>query len=188
MVSSAYGTDDREARPKFWIAVYTRPRSEKKAAKELERLGIETYLPIQKQLRLWSDRKKHVDVAVIPMVLFVYVSDDDIITIRQHSLIINVLSLPGSRTPAHIPEHQIKTLKYMLGQTDIQVSFESSKYRTSEKVIVIRGKLRGLIGEIKSIKDDFTTISVYIDLLGGALVNIKTIDVERYNSNKMSVR
>ena len=57
------GTDDREARSKFWIAVYTRPRSEKKAASELNKLGIETYLPIQRQLRKWSDRKKIVDVA-----------------------------------------------------------------------------------------------------------------------------
>lgn len=43
LVSSAIGADDREAHPKFWIAVYTRPRSEKKAAK----MGITTYVPTQ---------------------------------------------------------------------------------------------------------------------------------------------
>ena len=57
-VSAVIGTDECEARSKFWIAVYTRPRSERKAVSELNKLGIETYLPVQKQLRKWSDRKK----------------------------------------------------------------------------------------------------------------------------------
>ncbi len=53
--SSANVTGDREACSKFWIAAYTRPRSERKAAQELAKLGIETYVPVQKQMRLWSD-------------------------------------------------------------------------------------------------------------------------------------
>lgn len=70
-VSPANGTDDREACSKFWIAAYTRPRSEKKVATELSKSGIETYVPIQKQLRIWSDRKNKIEMAVIPMIIFV---------------------------------------------------------------------------------------------------------------------
>lgn len=50
--------DGREARSKFWIAAYTRPKSEKKAAVELAKSGIEIYVPIQTQIREWSDRRK----------------------------------------------------------------------------------------------------------------------------------
>lgn len=57
-VTPVNGTDDHEAHSKIWIAVYTRPRSEKNVANELSKSGIETYLHIQKQLRIWSDRKK----------------------------------------------------------------------------------------------------------------------------------
>ena len=46
--SSINGTDDREAHPKFWNALYTRPRSEKKVKEILDKMGIEIYLPIQK--------------------------------------------------------------------------------------------------------------------------------------------
>lgn len=46
-VTPVNGTDDHEAHSKIWIAVYTRPRSEKKVANELSKSGIETYLPIQ---------------------------------------------------------------------------------------------------------------------------------------------
>lgn len=33
-VSAVIGTDGREARPKHWIAVYTKPRREKKTAQD----------------------------------------------------------------------------------------------------------------------------------------------------------
>ena len=69
--SSVNGTDDREAYSKSWIALYTRPRSEKKVRDYLNSIGIENYLPVQYQLRQWSDRKKLVEVVVIPMVIFV---------------------------------------------------------------------------------------------------------------------
>ena len=73
MVSAVTGTDDREAHEKFWIAAYTWPRCEKKAVAEIKKLGIETYLPTQVQIRQWSDRKKKIETAIIPVVAFFYV-------------------------------------------------------------------------------------------------------------------
>lgn len=91
-VSPVNGTDDREARPKFWIAAYTRPRCEKKAVAEIKKLGIETYLPTQVQIRQWSDRKKKIETAIIPMVAFFYVDKTEISLIRNHALIIRIIS------------------------------------------------------------------------------------------------
>ena len=87
----ANGTDDREARSKFWVAAYTRPKSEKKAALELAKAGIETYVPVQTQMKQWSDRKKKVDVVVIPMVLFANIAPENVLDIKKHPLIINLL-------------------------------------------------------------------------------------------------
>lgn len=94
-VSSVNGTDDREAHPKSWIALYTRPRSEKKVRAYLDSIGVENYLPVQNQLRQWSDRKKLVEVVVIPMVIFVLIDKSEILNIINNSLIIKPLSLPG---------------------------------------------------------------------------------------------
>ena len=94
-VSSVNGTDDREAHPKSWIALYTRPRSEKKVRAYLDSIGVENYLPVQNQLRQWSDRKKLVEVVVIPMVIFVLIDKSKILDIINNSLIIKPLSLPG---------------------------------------------------------------------------------------------
>ena len=94
-VSSVNGTDDREARPKSWIALYTRPRSEKKVRAYLDSIGVENYLPVQHQIRQWSDRKKLVEVVVIPMVIFVLIDKSEISSIISNPLIIKPLSLPG---------------------------------------------------------------------------------------------
>ncbi|MBE0668108.1 MAG: UpxY family transcription antiterminator, partial [Bacteroidales bacterium] len=44
-----------------WYAVYTHSRAEKRVNERLLEAGIETFLPMQKTLRQWSDRKKLVE-------------------------------------------------------------------------------------------------------------------------------
>lgn len=180
MNSSVDGTDDREAYSKFWIAAYTRPRSEKKTASELAKLGIETYVPIQKQIRTWSDRKKYIDVVVIPMVIFANINENDILSVKQHSLVIRVLSYPGKREPAHIPQIQIDNLKILLGQTKDSVEFIGDNFSTKDKVLVVKGALRGLIGEVKEVLNEITTLWIGVDLLGGAIVRLSTSELEHY--------
>jgi len=58
---------------KKWYVVYTTPRGEKKANHRLEEKGIETYLPLRKTIRQWSDRKKKIEVPLFTSYLFVYV-------------------------------------------------------------------------------------------------------------------
>lgn len=180
-VTPVNGTDDREARSKFWVAAYTRPRSEKKSALELSKIGIETYVPIQKQLKMWSDRKKLVDVPVIPMIIFACISEENILMIKAHSLIIKIISLPGKKEPAQIPSAQIENLKFMLNQTDIPVSFEQGHFDTDDVVKIVRGKLKGLVGQVRAVKEDMTELWMSIDMLGGAIMKIKSSELEHMN-------
>ncbi len=177
-VTPAIVTDGREACSKFWIAVYTRPRSEKKASSELSKLGLDIYLPIQKQLSAWSDRKKMVDVPVIPMILFAKIKIEYLIKIKTHPLIINCISDSNKTGPAHIPSDQIEALKYILGQSEIPVSFEQGIFKSNDKVKILRGSLKGLIGQVKAVKEDMTEVWMSIDLLGGAVMRIKSSELE----------
>ena len=54
-----------------WYAVMTRPRHEKKVAKELEQNSVVSYLPLASELRRWSDRKKRVELPLFPGYVFV---------------------------------------------------------------------------------------------------------------------
>ena len=174
-------TDDREAYPKFWIAAYTRPRSEKKASADIRQTGIETYLPIQTEIRQWSDRKKKIDVVIIPNVIFIHLCSDDISRIRQHPLILKILTLPGRKEPAHIPSEQIENLKFMLKESDSPVRFQQIEFKRKDDVKVIRGNLKGLIGTVEKISEKKSQLIVMIDFLGGAMVEIPTIDLEIIN-------
>lgn len=174
------GTDDREARPKFWIAAYTRPKSEKKAASELFKISnIETYAPTQTVIKHWSDRKKKVEVVVIPMVIFAEVStDEDILTIKKHPLILKILTLPGRKEPAKIPSKQIEQLKFMLNESNEPVEFVQGDFKVSDEVKVVRGHLAGLEGIVHRTSDGQAFIIIAIDLLGGAKASINPSDLE----------
>lgn len=174
-------TDDREARQKFWIAVYTRPKSEKKASSILNHIGIETYIPIQTEIRQWSDRKKKIEVVIIPNIIFAYIRESDINTIRKIYLITKILSIPGSKKPAHIPISQIERLKFMIRESESPVSFRSVDFKKHDTVKVIRGKLKGLTGIVKNISENRSNLIVFIDLLGGAMVEVANSDLESSN-------
>lgn len=171
-ISSIYSED------KFWIAVYTRPRSEKRADKELRALGIETFLPMQRQMRQWSDRKKMVDAIVIPMVLFLNVSNEDLILINRHPLILKMYSLPGEKQPTKIPSKQIEKLKYILEQSDVPVDYDPNVFRVKDRVRVTRGKLIGISGEVKSCSESHYELIIQLDLFGGAKLKIPKTDIE----------
>ena len=176
-VTPVNGTDDREAHPKFWIALYTRPRSEKRVKEILDKMGIETYLPIQKQMRQWSDRKKLVDVVVIPLTIFVNISKENIPLIINHPLILRPFTFPGSKDIAKIPANQIDLLKFILGQSDYPVYFDTSTFQVNDKVRVLRGPLMGLTGEVINSDNNCLELAVSVGLGGTARLKIEKIDV-----------
>lgn len=131
---------------------------------------------------MWSDRKKTVEVPVIPMIVFIKIDsdNDDIRNIITYPLVIKILTLPGEKSPAKIAQNEIDNLQFLLGQSEIPVSFEFGKYSVKDNVRIIRGNLQGIVGEIIAITDDMTTIRVIVDLLGGAIVQIKRSDILPY--------
>ena len=60
-----------------WYPVYTNSRAEKKAYQELQRKGIEAYLPLKKEWRQWSDRKKIVEEPLFKSYIFVRISNKE---------------------------------------------------------------------------------------------------------------
>lgn len=175
---TANGTDGREAHPEVWVAVYTKPNSERRAAELLAKEGLETFVPQQTVVRQWSDRKKKIQVMVIPMVIFVRINPRDIHTLRREPLVLKILSYPGTSTPAIIPDTQIENLTLMLREAEEPVTFVARKLQPSDAVRVVRGKLAGLEGTVERILDKKTKIVVSLGLLGGVEVAIDESDLE----------
>lgn len=112
------------------------------------------------------------------MILFAKVVTEDILTVKKHPLIINVLTYPGQKEAAYIPENQIDSLKFMLNQSDVPVLFEKTEYKQLDKVRIIRGNLQGLEGRIYRTNGDMTKLVVSINFLGGAIVTLNPLDIE----------
>ena len=60
-----------------WYPVYTNPRAEKKAQTALQNKGILTYLPLRRQQKQWSDRKKWVEEPLFKSYIFVYITEQE---------------------------------------------------------------------------------------------------------------
>ena len=71
---------------KYWHAVFTASRAEKKVRDRLEELGVECFLPVQTVLRQWTYRKSRVVVPVIAGLVFVRVGRQEQVKVLQHEL------------------------------------------------------------------------------------------------------
>lgn len=120
-----------------------------------------------------------VNVVVIPMIVFAHVGEDEILKIKSHSLIVKILTQPGSKSSAQIPIEQIERLKILFAQSDYPVQFEHGVFSMSDNVIVSRGKLMGLKGEIVGVANDCSIVRISVDFLGGAILEIKSADIEK---------
>ncbi len=131
---------------KLWYVVYTRSRSEKKVHAGLTANHIESFLPLQKQLRQWNDRKRWVEVPLITGYCFVHIFKKDYLKVLQTQ---NVLSfVMFEQKPAVVPDREIESLKQMLRQTDFEVTVSFGSYQRGEKVEIIESPLMGLQGEL----------------------------------------
>lgn len=172
-------TSDREARPRYWVAVLVQMCTEKKVGERLAKLNIENYVPTQKEVHQWSDRKKYVERVVIPMVVFVRVDEVLEKQLKTYSFVYKLLSYPGSKNAAVIPEEQIESLKFMLNHADSNVVLDNNLLQIGEEVRIVRGSLKGLEGELHVVDMDKMMVAIRIECLGCACVNVALTDVER---------
>jgi transcription antitermination factor NusG len=136
------------ASPKEWHVVTTRSRAEKKVHARLEEQNIESFLPLQKRLRQWKDRKKWVEMPIISGYCFVHISPKEYEKILQTELVGGFVRFEGK--PARIPKHQIEFLKKMLNQSDFEVEVSQENFEPGKKVEIIDGPLIGVQGELLS--------------------------------------
>jgi len=133
---------------KKWFAVYTRPRWEKKVHKLLEEKGIESYCPLNKVHRKWSDRIKVVDEPLFKSYVFVKVNEEEKTPVRMTDGVVNFIYWLGK--PAIIKEKEIEIIKRFLNDHhDVEV--RPIEIKEGKKVIVQSGILMGKEGTVKKV-------------------------------------
>lgn len=158
---------EKQIENKKWHVVYAKSRSEKKVLSELEFKGIEAYLPLQRKLRQWSDRKKWVEVPLISGYIFVYITRKDYDNVLQTNGVVSYVRFEGKA--AIIPNQQIEYIKKMLFQSEIDIEVSSQQYNPGDKVEVIVGPLIGLTGTLVSFKGK-KRVAVMLEQLNLSLI------------------
>lgn len=181
-------TDDREAHPKQWHIALVQMNCEKRISRKLDTLRIENFVPTQTEIHMWSDRRKKVDRIVLPMSVFVHVNDEQLRTVRELSSVFRMMSYPGDKRPAEIPSAEVERFRQMLQCTESQVSIEEAPLQAGEKVVISRGSLRGLYGELTSVTDDKSHVIIRIGCLGCASIDIPSTYVERISETKTNTK
>ena len=171
-------TTDREAHPVRWVAALVQMCMEKKVGERLQKLGIENYVPTQMEVHQWSDRKRKVERVVIPMVVFVRADASTERNLRTQSYIRKILTYPGQKVAAVIPDVQIERLKFMLKQADSPVELMAGNLQVGDKVRIVRGALKGLEGELCRSVSEKSMVAIRIDGLGYACVSVSVKDLE----------
>ena len=134
---------------KKWYALYTKSRHEKKVKEWLELNNYEVYLPLQKTLKQWSDRKKWVSEPVIKGYIFVK---------SIEHLLSKVLFAPGAvnfvklgNKYATIPNNQMVQLKLFIEER-IPISAGKYQFAKGESVKITFGKFKGFKGKLIEIR------------------------------------
>ena len=135
---------------KLWYAIYTRSRAEKKVASELHLQEIECFLPLQKKLRQWKDRKKWVETPLLPGYCFVHVNRKEYDRVLQTDNVVCYITFEGKA--AVVRNEQIEGLKTLLKQNEFDVEITRESFETGKKVEIIKGPLVGLRGELYEIR------------------------------------
>lgn len=168
-----------------WFVAIVKNNTEKSVAEKLVATGINIYLPTQEELRIWRNgRRKKIERVVIPATIFIHCTEPERREIVKLPYINRFMTNKAGCNPnrvgsplAIIPESQISTLRFMLGNADGEVTV-SGVYSKGDKVRVIRGGLRGLEGEIIE-SNGKSELMVRIDIFGCARVTINPADVTK---------
>lgn len=127
-----------------WYALYSKPRTEKKLRDRLEEKGVATYLPLQKQLRQWSDRKKWVEEPLFRGYVFVRAAETDFQTILNTPGTVNFVRFGGK--PATVDASQLEAVHRIINFAD-HYEVGEIDFAKGEKVRIDFGSLKGIEGE-----------------------------------------
>jgi len=147
-----------------WYALYTQSRQEKKVAARLAILGITVYCPLVIQERQWSDRKKKVEVPLLPSYVFVNLEPQNRELVFKVSGVVRFLYWLGQ--PAIIKDAEITIMQQWL--QDKVTSFEVTGIQPGSLYEIQSGPFIGQKGIVDKV--DKSQIVLILEQLGVKII------------------
>ena len=128
-----------------WYALYTKSRAEKKIYAEFKKHGIESYLPLRKELKLWSDRKKWVETPIIHSYIFVRIPKSDYLRVFDAPGVVAYVKAKG--IPVIILDHEIDAMRRAIS-SNMSFNVEKATIQKGQNITITSGPLKGISGEV----------------------------------------
>jgi transcription antitermination factor NusG len=161
---------------KHWYAVYTRGRHEKTVYADLQKRGIESFLPLRKAKHHWSDRIVTVEEPLFSSYVFMKINPQNISDVLMIRGVVYVVSSGG--IPIKIDESSILSLQTLIRE---ELTVDPYPYlREGDRVTISRGPLKGVRGYILRKNEKKFRLIISIDAIGASTsVSLDTHCVEK---------
>lgn len=126
---------------------------------------MESYLPLRKELRQWSDRKKWVEEPMFNGYIFVRTVSTDFVKALQNDGAIHFVRFNGRYSV--IPEEQIEFIR-KVAENQLRYEITEQSFEKGDTVEIIQGPLKGLTAVWLKHKSKYN-VSVQIDQLASVL-------------------
>ena len=152
---------------KRWHVIYTKSKWEKKVEGLLLNASIESWCPVQKKERQWSDRKKIIEEPLFRSYVFVKIDKE------EHSKVLGTIGVVNflyfEKKPAIIRDNEIELIRKYLGLSyaNIQV-VDLGPIKPQTKVAVNNGLFMGQRGEV--VKADKKSVYVRLDSINMMMI------------------
>lgn len=156
-----------------WYALYTRSRHEKKVDQQLQDKGIESYLPLHKVRRQWSDRKKWVEEPLFRCYVFIHVDEQSRINALRTYGSVRIVSFNGK--PAVVRDEEIDDIRRILREVPTVESCPNVS--VGDIVEIIYGPLRGLQGRLEQIRGEHRLVVAVESIHQALRFNVDGTDI-----------
>ncbi|MGH9409832.1 MAG: transcription termination/antitermination NusG family protein, partial [Vicinamibacterales bacterium] len=127
-----------------WYAIWTRSRHEQVVREQLERKGLEAFLPTITRWSRWKDRKKQIDWPLFPGYCFARFDPAERLPVLKCTGVVNIVSFDGDIAP--IPAHEIEGIRQLVA-SDLQYD-PCPLIREGMMAEVTHGPLKGVFGRL----------------------------------------
>lgn len=150
-----------------WYVIVVPPKHEKKVHAQLQKRGVNSYLPLYSSIRQWSDRKKKLTLPLFSCYIFVRIDSKEQFKVLEVPGVTRFITFCGS--PASIPDDYIISLKKILAN-EIPFEFELAQtIEINQNVRIKRGAMSGITGTVIKFKNG-TKLAVNAHVIGQSLI------------------
>jgi transcription antitermination factor NusG len=147
--------------------LYTKPRWEKKIDARLLLKGIDSWCPLQKVERQWTDRKKIIEDPLFKSYVFVRIDDTERSNVLMTDGVLNFVYYLGK--PAVIKDEEVNNIKMYLAEKDARISVISEEgFQQGDKIRVNFGVFMDKEGTV--LRGSKKKVYVQLQSLGQVMV------------------